>query len=512
MRRRLLLAVLGCALLLPLACGRSGGPTGATDAGSPPRIRPDYADVVFPPNIAPPNFVVEGASRTAVTIAGGAGPPISVRGGHTVTIPPEPWRALLAANRGGEIRFEVSARSEEGTWLRYEPFVSRVAPEEISPYISFRVIDPAFNYWGDVEIHERDLTSYAERPLLRGQRAEHSCVNCHVAHAGTTDLMLFSTRNDTAGSSAILVEDGKPTRLDTKMGYSAFSPDGRTLVYSLNKVRQFFHAARLETRDVIDLDSDLALFDVARRAVTAPRPLAELDRMETYPDWAPDGRSIYFCSAPLPWKPDAPFPPEGWDQVRYELRRVSYDPETGAVGEAETLVSAEEAGGSVLLPRVSPDGRYVLFTVCDYSCFPVFQPSSDLCLLDVRTGEWRRLDELNSRESESWHSWSRDSRWVAFSSKRDDGLLTRTYLSRLGDDGRFSKPFAVPQQDPDLDRSWLKTRSVPELLAEPSPVTAETMETAALAPEKVKVALPDMSMTRKAPPAPPSPIDDRDRE
>lgn len=234
--------------------------------------------------------------------------------------------------------------------------------------------------------------------------------------------------------------------------------------------------------------------------------------METYPDWAPDGRSIYFCSAPLPWKPDAPFPPEGWDQVRYELRRVSYDPETGAVGEAETLVSAEEAGGSVLLPRVSPDGRYVLFTVCDYSCFPVFQPSSDLCLLDVRTGEWRRLDELNSRESESWHSWSRDSRWVAFSSKRDDGLLTRTYLSRLGDDGRFSKPFAVPQQDPDLDRSWLKTRSVPELLAEPSPVTAETMETAALAPEKVKVALPDMSMTRKAPPAPPSPIDDRDRE
>lgn len=515
MNARHVLVAIACALLvmLPLACRRGAEPSAATDAGRPPRTHPDYPGTIFPPNIAPPNFVVdESARRTVTRISGAAGEPITVRGkGACVSIPPAPWRALLEANRGGEVSFEVSARAPDGSWRRYEPFTAGVAREEVDRYLAFRVIDPAFNLWDEVEIRERDLTTYRERAIVRGPRIDSACVNCHTFRAGSTDVMLASTRSQTVGSAAVLVEKGQATRLDTKMGYSAVSPDGRTIAYSLNNVRQFFHAARSEARDVLDLDSDLALLDVATRTVTTRPPLAEEDRLETYPTWAPDGRALYFCSAPRLWERNPPFPPEGWNRVRYDLRRVSYDPTDGTVGESETVLSAEAARGSILLPRLSPDGRFVLFTLCEYGCFPAFQPSADLCLLELRTGEWRRLD-INTEQSESWHSWSSNGRWIAFSSKRDDGVHTRTYLACVDPEGGFAKPFAVPQEDPERDRAWLKTRSVPELLTEPVPAAPEVLEAAARSTEKVQVTLPDMSMTRKASVPPPSDTGQGERE
>ena len=133
---------------------------------------------------------------------------------------------------------------------------------------------------------------------------------------------------------------------------------------------------------------------------------------------------------------------------------------TGQWGHAETVLSAEQTGLSILLPRVSPDGRFLLFCMCRYGCFPVYQPSSDLYMMDLATGRYSRL-AINSEYSESWHSWSSNSRWIAFSSKRQGGLFTRTYLSYVDDDGTAYKPFVLPQRDPhDLRlHSWRRTAS-----------------------------------------------------
>ena len=151
--------------------------------------------------------------------------------------------------------------------------------------------------------------------------------------------------------------------------------------------------------------------------------LAQKDRLETYPAWSPDGRFLYFCSAPLTWT-DRNVIPAQYDQIKYDLVRVAYDVHRDAWGPAETILSAQDTGLSILEPRISPDGRWLLFCMCKYGCFPVYQQSSDLYLIDLeaaeRTGryEYRRL-EVNSDESESWHSWSSNSRWIAFSSKRE---------------------------------------------------------------------------------------------
>jgi hypothetical protein len=84
----------------------------------------------------------------------------------------------------------------------------------------------------------------------------------------------------------------------------------------------------------------------------------------------------------------------------------------------------------------------------------------------------RKLDEINSDGSDSYHSWSSNGRWVIFASKREDGMFARLYIAHLEADGRFNKPFVMPQQDPDFYGRCLMTYNRPELVRQPVTVTA----------------------------------------
>ena len=146
--------------------------------------------------------------------------------------------------------------------------------------------------------------------------------------------------------------------------------------------------------------------------------------------------------------------------------RVPYDMEKDAWGRPEPVLTAAQTGMSISEPRASPDGRYLLFCMSAYGGFPVYQPSSDLYLMDLRSGQHRRL-QCNSDASESWHCWSSNSRWIVFSSKRDNGWLARPYFSYIDAQGREHKPFLLPQKDPAFYDTWLKTYNVPELTTGP---------------------------------------------
>ena len=233
---------------------------------------------------------------------------------------------------------------------------------------------------------------------------------------------------------------------------------------------------------MIDIDSALAYYDVESATVKRCEHLSRKDRLETYPGWSSDGTYLYYCSAPLQWSQDQKeeITPDMVEGVKYDLMRISYDVERDEWGEPETLVFAEESGKSALEPRVSPDGRWLLFCMCDYGCFPVYQPSSDLYMIDLGSKRvqgkfaYRKL-LVNSEASESWHSWSSNSRWIAFSSKRMHGSFTRTYFSYVDANGVTSKPFVLPQNDPAYYESCLRTFSVPELVVEPVRMTKEAL-------------------------------------
>jgi hypothetical protein len=71
---------------------------------------------------------------------------------------------------------------------------------------------------------------------------------------------------------------------------------------------------------------------------------------------------------------------------------------------------------------------------------------------------------INSSETESYHSWSSNSKWLVFSSKRDDGLTARPYFAYFGSADQVGKPFVMPQKDPTLYKRLMKTFNKPEFV------------------------------------------------
>jgi WD40-like Beta Propeller Repeat len=454
-----------------------------------PTIRPDYSGVILPPNVAPLNFVVEEeATDCFVRIGATYGAPIEVFGkARKIVIPEGSWHRLVDANRGNTLSIDVfvrtatqeNAEGQTNQWRQFKTIVNTIAPEEIDDYLVYRRIRPGHATWRKMGVYQRNLTSFTENVILDNGQFREGCLNCHTFCNHRTDKMLLGIRSANYGSSAIFVNDGDVKQIGTKFGYTSWHPTGKVAAFSVNKVRQIFHAGTREIRDVFDFDSLIAYYRTETQTVETSPALSSKDRLETYPTWSPDGKYLYFCSAPLTWD-NLETLPKDYDQIRYDLVRVPYDIDSNTWGQSETLVAARETGQSALLPRISPDGRWLLLSMCDYGCFPVYRQSSDLYLIDLQasqeTGryECRRL-EINSNASESWHSFSSNGRWIAFSSKRLSHIFTRTYLAYLDEQGRVHKPILLPQKDPLHYDSCLWTFSVPELVTEPVRVSRRAL-------------------------------------
>jgi hypothetical protein len=452
-----------------------------------PQIRPDYSGLVVPPNIAPLNFSIrEPGRRFFVRVASARGAPLEIAShSPNITIPAGPWRALLEANRGQTLQLEIYVR-QDSRWRRYRPIVNRIAEQEIDGYLAYRLIPPVHNKWREVAVYQRELTSYRESLVLDGTSFGTGCVNCHSFANNDPNQMLIGIRSGEFGHSALLVHEGQVRKIGTRFGYTAWHPSGRLAVYSINRIWQFFHSAGAEVRDVMDVDAGLAYYQVDAEKVKIVPRAADKTRLETYPAWSPDGRYLYYCSAPILWKTGDPVPPPRYAEVQYDLMRIRYDLASDQWGDPELVLSAEQTGRSILQPRISPDGRFLLCCQCRYGSFPIYQPTSDLYMLDLDSGKCARL-EINSEFSESWHSWSSNGRWIAFSSRRQGGLFTRCYLSFVDEAGRAHKPFLIPQRDPQFYDSLLKTISVPELITGPVPVTAQRLTQAVVSDQAIAV-------------------------
>ena len=90
-------------------------------------------------------------------------------------------------------------------------------------------------------------------------------------------------------------------------------------------------------------------------------------------------------------------------------------------------------------------------------------------MLDLQTGISRPMTEANSDDTESFHNWSTNSRWLVLSSRRDDGLYTRPYFCHVDDNGNVTKAFMLPQRNP---RRFYRDRffsfNVPDFIIRPT--------------------------------------------
>lgn len=420
-------------------------------------IYPDYMNVTVPSTIAPLNFVwKEGKPRTEFSTPERK---VCFRG-KKVQFSRKEWKELIQSAKGS--RIEVTA-SNGISWNIY------VSDDEIDYGIAYRLIEPGYEVWSKMGIYERDLSSFKERPLLENTEFD-GCVNCHESRRGNPGEFSLHIRGS-HGATLLQTDDllkAYNTKTDSTLGFCVYPywhPDGNYIIYSTNTTRQSFHMQKDKLIEVFDLASDLQVYDIRNnRLITAPQ--VKTSDWETFPTFSPDGKTIYFCRAR-----EKRFPEEA-TTVRYNLYKVSFDPETGAIGtDIECLVDAEAEGRSISFPKPSYDGRYIMFTKSDYGNFSIWHHEADLWLLDLKTGESRPIDEVNSADTESYHNWSENSRWFLFSSRRDDGLFTRIYFAHIAEDGTVGKPFMLPQKDPAKHYSTLfMSYNVPEFVSGPTPL------------------------------------------
>lgn len=487
--------------LLSTACGYwvfrdMGIPAEWVAAHRLPRIRPTYVGTVIPPNIAPLNFVVEEpgvAYRVRVHAANGESIDIASEG-PSVVIPIRPWKKLLGQNRGGRISIDVYARDPGNQWTRFDTIENRVAMEDIDSHLVYRLLGAVFTDWGRLGIYQRNLENYDQSPVLRNTLFDRGCVNCHAFAGGNRpDRFSFHVRPSAKASfegGMIGVNDGESFRIETRSEaastlptYTSWHPMAPLAAFSLNNMGQFMHGAGVEVREVYDLKSDIAVINLKTGAVSCASGFSDPERLETFPTWSAGGEYLYFCSAPALWKDTSTPPYRDYDKVKYDLMRIRYDIETDTWGKPETILTAEKTGLSISEPRISPDGRFVLFCMSPYGAFPVLQADSDLYLMELKkNGEHshRPLENANSSQADSWHTWSSNSRWIVFSSKRGNGLFARPYICYVDREGKDYKPFLLPQKDPCFYDTYLKTYNAPELVRGPVTVKEDELARAIL--------------------------------
>lgn len=481
-------------------------PSRSTPIAEQAQLYPDYRDIVVPPNIAPLNVQVKSeGSEFVAHVAGRHGELLTAASADgKLRHDTLEWRRLLAEHRGDTLTVVLYAKRGE-EWVRHPDYRIAVAEEPIDPYLSYRLIEPSYELYRQLGLYQRNLTNFDETPIYENNgdydKHHNHCVNCHSYQNHGTERMLFHVRSRHGGT--VVVDGGKAKRLNLKNDsllansvYPAWHPRKPWVAFSSNLTGQTFHMTDRQKVEVVDFASDLIFYDAERNKISN---ILKTDKeMETFPAWSPKGDRLFYCVADLPFYdviPDslrrksnvrADAVTANYRTVRYNLMSLPFDSQTRTFGAPQLELDCRAEGKSATLPRVSPDGRFLLFTLGDYGQFHIWHKSSDLYLKDLSTGEVRPLTQANSPDVDSYHTWSSNGRWIVFSSRRDDGSYTRPYIAYFDRNGHERKAFLLPQEDPEHNLVRMKSYNVPELTKEPVKVSPEEFRRVVYDDDKVQ--------------------------
>ena len=441
-------------ILLPvvalLICSCAGDVKIVGDTGEEPDIFPDYKEVTIPVNIAPLNFVLNDAEGADTRLfIEGAQQRIVVKGDDgSFDIPLRKWKKLLEKAQGEKLTLTIARKYDDG-WKTLRPFTISVVADKVDPYIAYRLIAPGYIVWKKMGIYQRCVEDFTQSPIFENKLTTYNCVNCHMFQSRNPERIIFHARNRHGGM--VYADKNKIEKLNTKtdktitpLVYGFWHPAADYVAFSTNQTRLVNFMHNENYMEVYDFESDVVVYNTVTHEIMSCPQLSSSKAFETFPAFSPDGKSLYFCSA------DSVAPlPERYLETHYSLCRIDFDAATGTFGNhVDTLYNARQTKMSVSFPRISPDGRYLCFTLHKYGNFSIWQRDADLCMIDLSTGQMQMLDDVNSQQSESYHSWSSNNRWMVFSSRRVDGLYTRPFFTYIDKQGHAHKPFMLPQRNP----------------------------------------------------------------
>ncbi len=306
----------------------------------------------------------------------------------------------------------------------------------------------------------RDVSQPESRLLLTGMP---SCANCHsFSRDGKTFGMDVDGPDGDKGMYAILPVAQKMTiGRDQTITWNSFrdkpqdhktigflsrvSPDGKYVLSTLNEalyVANFTNYRFLQvffpTRGL------LAWYSRETEEIRALPGADDPHYVQTDGVWTPDGETVVFARAVArdpdePGKPKAKYPNDPLEpEIRYDLYRIPF--RDGQGGTAVAIEGASDNGMSNTFPKVSPDGKWVVYTKCRNG--QLMRPDGRLWIVPLEGGEAREM-ACNTNLMNSWHSFSPNGRWMVFSSKVNTPY-TQMFLTHIDDEGRDSPPILIP--------------------------------------------------------------------
>jgi tetratricopeptide (TPR) repeat protein len=238
----------------------------------------------------------------------------------------------------------------------------------------------------------------------------------------------------------------------TRVGFmSQVSPDGQFVVGTfagpaLSLPKTYYITNFTDYRFLQVFYPTRGILEWYSRATGLRKPLPGADDphyVQTDGVWSPDGKYIVFARAEAknPREKGQPLAQYANDpnetQIQYDLYRIPFN--EGRGGTPERIAGASQNGMSNNFPKVSPDGRWIVFVQCKNG--QLMRPDSQLYIVPFGGGEARRL-RANTSLMNSWHSFSPNGRWLVFSSKARSPY-TQMYLTHIDANGDSSPPILI---------------------------------------------------------------------